>query len=226
MVKTIRVALAIGLLLLLGGAAGCASKSSEPEQASDSQATQQQTAPSAQQEDAVYTPSYQPNGEEIAVIKTSKGTIRVKFYSKDAPVAVGNFIELANKGFYDNVKFHRYVPGFVIQGGDPQTANAASADVAAADGAPGSPFGTGGPGYRIKDEYATNPNKHVDGSLAMARTGAPDSGGSQFYFALGDLPQLDGQYTVFGQAVEGIDVIHELRAGDVIESVTIENASK
>ena len=174
----------------------------------------------------MHTPAYKLNGTETAVIKTSKGTIKVKFFEKDAPIAAANFIELALKGYYNGIKFHRYVEGFVIQGGDPQTKSATSAEVAAAATNGTNQFGAGGPGYSIQDEYANNPNKHVDGSLAMARTGAPNSGGSQFYFALGALPNLDGQYTVFGQATSGLDVIHKLRAGDEIKSVTVENASK
>jgi peptidyl-prolyl cis-trans isomerase B (cyclophilin B) len=174
----------------------------------------------------LYTPAYHLNGKEIAVIKTSKGTIKAKFFEKDAPISAANFIELSLKGFYNGIRFHRYVAGFVIQGGDPNTKSASAEEVAAADASQSGSFGSGGPGYSIKDEYANNPNLHVDGSLAMARTMAPNSAGSQFYFALGPLPQLDHQYTVFGQATEGLDVIHQLRAGDQIISVTIENASK
>lgn len=220
-------------VLLLGailGMSGCAKTSTAPEQATTpaagSQTDQSQPESATTQGSNVYTPSYKLDGKEIAVIKTNKGTIKVKFFEKDAPIASANFIELSLKKFYDGVKFHRYVPGFVIQGGDPQTKTASSQEVAAADASGQGQYGTGGPGYTIKDEYATNPNKHVDGTLAMARTGAPDSGGSQFYFALGPLPQLDGQYTVFGQTVSGLEVVHKLRAGDVIESITIENASK
>ena len=178
------------------------------------------------QGETLYRPAYKLNGNETAVIKTSKGTVKVKFFEKDAPTAVANFIELSLKGYYNGIKFHRYVAGFVIQGGDPGTKSAAGADVAAADAGSTGQFGAGGPGYAIKDEYANNPNKHVDGSLAMARTGAPDSGGSQFYFALAPQPSLDGQYTVFGQETSGLDIIHKLRAGDTIESITIENATK
>ncbi len=87
-------------------------------------------------------------------------------------------------------------------------------------------FGTGNPGYSIKEEFTTNPhNEHNDGTLAMARSAMPDSAGSQFYFCLGAQPMLDDGYTVFGQPLEGLDVIHSLRAGDVIESVEIENAA-
>lgn len=171
---------------------------------------------------ALYTPEYQPTGDEIAVIETSKGTIRVQLAGKDAPIHVGNFVELANKGFYDGLKFHRYVPGFVIQGGCPNTRNYSSEEVA--KGMPGAGFGTGNPGYSIHEEYTTNPNnKHKDGSLAMARSQNPNSAGSQFYFCLGAQPMLDDGYTVFGDTIEGMDVIGQLRQGDVIESVTIEN---
>ncbi|MCD8317080.1 MAG: peptidylprolyl isomerase [Eggerthellaceae bacterium] len=173
---------------------------------------------------AMYTPKYVPNGEEVAVIHTSKGPIRIQLAGEDAPIHVGNFIELAQKGFYDNLKFHRYVPGFVIQGGDPNTRNLTPDQVKKGANNPASGLGTGGPGYTIKEEYTTNPhNKHLDGTLAMARSANPNSAGSQFYLCLGPQPMLDSGYTVFGQTIEGQDVINELRVGDVIESIDIEN---
>ncbi len=176
---------------------------------------------------ALYTPAYQPTGEEIAVIKTSKGAIRVQLAGNDAPIHVGNFVELAQKGFYDNLKFHRYVPGFVIQGGCPNTRDLDSDQVIAAAGNPMAGLGTGGPGYTIKQEYTTNPNnKHNDGALAMARSQMPDSAGSQFYLCLGAQHMLDPNYTVFGQTIEGKDVIGQLRVGDVIEGIEIENAAQ
>ena len=175
---------------------------------------------------AIYTPEYQPNGEEVAIIVTSKGTIRVQLAGNDAPIHVGNFVELAKKGFYDNLKFHRYVPGFVVQGGDPNTRELDSAQVAAAVDNPFMRLGTGGPGYTIKEEFTTNPhNSHEDGALAMARSQHPDSAGSQFYLCLGSQHNLDSGYTVFGQTIEGKDVVSQLRAGDVIESVIIEGAN-
>lgn len=175
--------------------------------------------------DQLYTPAYQPTGEEVAVFTTSKGVIRVRLAGKDAPIHVGNFVELARDGFYDGLKFHRYVPGFVIQGGCPHTRDMTPEDVAAGrSGRTGRP-GTGGPGHRIKGEWVSNPNNsHEDGALAMARSQHPDSAGSQFYFCLGPQHGLDDGYTVFGQTLEGFDVIAQLRAGDVIESVVIENA--
>ena len=176
---------------------------------------------------AMYTPEYKPNGNEIAVFKTSKGTIRVQLAGNDAPIHVGNFVELARKGFYDNLKFHRYVPGFVIQGGCPNTRDLSPEDVAAMVGSPFSNLGTGGPGYSIREEFTTNPhNEHKDGALAMARSQDPNSAGSQFYFCLGAQPMLDSGYTVFGQTIEGKDVIGQLRAGDVIETIEIENAAE
>ena len=173
---------------------------------------------------ALYTPEYSPNGNEVAVFNTSKGQIRVKLAGKDAPIHVANFVELADKGFYNGVEFHRYVPGFVIQGGDPQTVDATSEEVINSVQSGRSVFGTGGPGYSIKEEFTTNPhNEHNDGTLAMARSSNPDSAGSQFYFCLGAQPMLDSGYTVFGDTIEGLDVIGQLRVGDVIESIEIEN---
>ena len=174
---------------------------------------------------ALYTPEYQPTGDEIAVLHTSKGDIRVQLAGKDAPIHVGNFVELARKGFYDNLKFHRYVPGFVIQGGCPTTRDLTPEQVINE----GMRYrcGTGNPGYSIKEEFTTNPNnEHNDGTLAMARSSAPNSAGSQFYFCLGAQHALDSGYTVFGQTLEGLDVIGSLRVGDIIESVEIENAAE
>ena len=174
---------------------------------------------------ALYTPEYKPTGDEIAVLHTSKGDIRVQLAGKDAPIHVGNFVELARKGFYDNLKFHRYVPGFVIQGGCPTPRELTPEQVIKEGSRRG--CGTGNPGYSIKEEFTTNPhNEHNDGTLAMARSSAPNSAGSQFYFCLGAQPMLDSGYTVFGQTLEGLDVIGSLRVGDVIESVEIENAAE
>jgi peptidyl-prolyl cis-trans isomerase B (cyclophilin B) len=173
--------------------------------------------------DPLYTPTYQPSGKEVAVFDTSQGVIRVALDAAGAPVHVANFCELASAGFYDDLKFHRYVPGFVIQGGCPNTRSMTPEQVAAGGPGPDGAPGTGGPGYRIVHEYDSNPhNSHDDGALAMARSQNPDSAGSQFYFCLGPQHGLDSGYTVFGQTIEGMDVIAALRAGDVIRSVRIE----
>lgn len=175
----------------------------------------------------LYTPSYQVEGDEEAVIETSQGTIRVKLDGAGAPLHVANFCELAEAGFYDGLKFHRYVPGFVIQGGCPNTRDMSREDVAAGKVGPDGRPGTGGPGYRIKAEFATNPrNSHVDGALAMARSQHPDSAGSQFYFCLGPQHNLDAGYTVFGTTVEGLEVERALRAGDEIVHIQIVHESR
>ncbi|MCL2883703.1 MAG: peptidylprolyl isomerase [Coriobacteriia bacterium] len=171
---------------------------------------------------AIYTPAYQPTGNELATIKTSKGDIRVRLAGLDAPIHVGNFVELAEKGFYNGLKFHRHEPNFVIQGGCPNTRDLTPEAVRAGGGYP--PPGTGGPGYTIKGEWLTNPhNQHKDGTLAMARANDPDSAGSQFYFCLGEQGFLDPNYTVFGTPAdaESLAVIHSLEKGDEILAVTI-----
>ena len=153
---------------------------------------------------AQYTPEYQPTGDEIAVITTSKGTVRVQLAGNDAPIHVGNFVELAQKGFYDGLKFHRYVPGFVIQGGCPRG------------------DGTGGPGYKIKCETSAPRQYHDRGVLSMAHAGK-DTGGSQFFIccARESTQHLDGRHTCFGRVVEGLDVIDDIRPGDLILSIRI-----
>lgn len=175
--------------------------------------------------DPLYTPEYEVKGDEVAVFDTSKGTIRVRLDGEGAPIHVANFCELASSGFYDDLKFHRYVPGFVVQGGCPNTREMTPEQVAAGMRGPDGMPGTGGPGYRIAHEWDKNPNNsHVDGALAMARSQNPDSAGSQFYFCLGPQHFLDPNYTVFGVTIEGRDVVDELRAGDVINSIRIEHS--
>ncbi len=210
-------------VVTVGISSGCSNSGTDSESATtQSQETAPETSAtttettadeSAQMtgEEPLYTAQYEPNGNEIAVIKTPKGTIKFKFYSKDAPNHVAAFIELAKKGFYNGTKFHRVEPGFVIQGGDPLSKS-------------DDPMvGTGGPGYRLKAEF--NSQKHLAGTVAMARSQDPDSAGSQFYICLGPQPALDGQYTVFGQVTDGMDVVQATSVGDVMESVTIENAN-
>jgi peptidyl-prolyl cis-trans isomerase B (cyclophilin B) len=125
----------------------------------------------------------------FATIHTTKGDITVKFFPEVAPRHVTNFIYLSEVGYYDNAPFHRVCKDFMIQGGDP------------------SGQGTGGPGYNVKQEF--NPRKHVKGVLSMARTGDPNGAGSQFFLMFDPAPFLDNQYTVFGQTVEGMNVIDD-----------------
>jgi cyclophilin family peptidyl-prolyl cis-trans isomerase len=133
-------------------------------------------------------------------IQTKFGEIACEFFPSDAPKTVENFKKLASSGFYDNLVFHRIVPGFVIQGGDPNTKNDANR----------SRWGTGGPGWNVKAEF--NKNKHSRGTLSMARSQDPNSAGSQFFIVLKDSNFLDGQYTVFGKVTSGMEVVDKIAA--------------
>jgi cyclophilin family peptidyl-prolyl cis-trans isomerase len=135
--------------------------------------------------------------ETSAVIETKFGNIALKFFPDVAPGHVQNFIDLAKKGFYDGTTFHRVIPGFMIQGGDPNSRNADKRT-----------HGMGGPGYTIKAEFNNKP--HVRGTLSMARAQNPDSAGSQFFICVKDSPFLNGQYTVFGEVVSGMDVVDKI----------------
>ena len=140
--------------------------------------------------------------KQTGVITLEKGgEIRLEFYAEDAPKTVENFVTLAKKGFYNGLNFHRVVPDFVVQGGCPKG------------------NGTGGPGYQIKAEF--NKQKHVRGTLAMARSQDPDSAGSQFYICYGTTPHLDGQYTVFGHVASGMELVDRIKQGDRMTSVAI-----
>ncbi|MBQ6075591.1 MAG: peptidylprolyl isomerase [Lachnospiraceae bacterium] len=126
------------------------------------------------------------------------GVIELELYPETAPITVKNFEELAEKGFYDGLIFHRVIPGFMIQGGCPNGT------------------GTGGPGYTIKGEFSANgvknDLKHTRGVISMARTMVPDSAGSQFFIMHQDSPHLDGQYAAFGKVVSGLDVVDRIAA--------------
>jgi peptidyl-prolyl cis-trans isomerase B (cyclophilin B) len=159
---------------------------------------------------ALHASDVEVTGDEVAVIKTDRGEIRFTFFSHDAPNTVASFIERAREGFYDGTKFHRVEPGFVIQGGDPLSRS------------DDPNVGTGGPGYTLKAEF--NAKLHLDGTVSMARAANPDSAGSQFYICLGPQRFLNDNYTVFGQVTEGLDVVHAIMRGDVIESIRIEGA--
>lgn len=160
-------------------------------------------------------------GQEVAVIKTNMGSIVLGFFEEDAPNHVANFKKLAREGYYDGIYFHRVIPGFMIQAGCPLT----KADNNRAND------GTGGPGYTIDAEF--NSRKHLRGTLSMARKQDPNSAGSQFFICQEPQPSLDGQYTVFGQVLEGMDVVDKIAYAKrdkrdnpleniVMEKVTIE----
>ena len=132
-----------------------------------------------------------------AIIKTSFGNIKFSLMSDIAPETVRNFSQLAKSGFYDGTLFHRIIPGFMIQGGDPNTKNPDK-----------STWGQGGPGYNLKAEF--NTRSHLRGIVSMARATDPDSAGSQFFIVTSDSTFLDRQYTVFGEVVEGMEVADKI----------------
>ena len=136
-------------------------------------------------------------------IKTNKGNISLTIYAADTPITSANFLNLASRGYYDGITFHRVIPNFMIQGGDPTGT------------------GSGGPGYQFEDEFIASLKHDKPGILSMANAG-PGTNGSQFFITHGPQPHLDGKHTVFGYVVEGQDIVNLVEQGDPIESVTIE----
>ncbi len=138
----------------------------------------------------------------LVTMETTKGPIEIELYPQYAPVTVNNFVFLIKEGFYDGVVFHRVIPNFVIQGGDPTGT------------------GRGGPGYDFEDEVRNNPLKHETGVLSMANAG-PNTNGSQFFITHSPQPHLNGKHTVFGKVVSGMDVVNSIKQGDKMIRVTI-----
>jgi peptidyl-prolyl cis-trans isomerase B (cyclophilin B) len=158
----------------------------------------------------------------IVRMQTTKGTILIKLFPKDAPISVANFEKLVSKGFYNGLKFHRVADlagpgqGHIVQGGSPTSKTLPIDDPT---------IGNSGPGYTIKGEFPANgvqnPLTHITGAVAMARAQDPDSGGSQFYICTNPAHFLDGQYAVFGQVIQGLDVAKKLQVGDTMTKVTL-----
>ena len=138
----------------------------------------------------------------IATIETEKGDIKIELFEDKAPITTKNFIDLAEKGFYDGLTFHRVIRGFMIQGGDPNG------------------DGTGGPGYKIKDEFHRDLKHDSEGILSMANSG-PNTGGSQFFITEAPQPHLDGKHSVFGKVIEGMEVVNSIEQGDKMIKVII-----
>jgi peptidyl-prolyl cis-trans isomerase B (cyclophilin B) len=146
---------------------------------------------------------------KTATILTSKGTVVAELFDEEAPGTVANFEKLANTNFYDGTRFHRVIPNFMIQGGDPLSRDANNPRA-----------GTGGPGYTIKCETHRNTHKHQAGTLSMAHAGK-DTGGSQFFICHSPQPHLDGVHTVFGQVTSGLEIVNRIQKNDVIESIRV-----
>jgi peptidylprolyl isomerase/peptidyl-prolyl cis-trans isomerase B (cyclophilin B) len=149
-----------------------------------------------------FEPLAADSAPKVSIELENGSKIVLELFTADAPTHCAAFVDLIKKGYYDGLSFHRVVPGFVVQGGCPKG------------------NGSGGPGYTLKAEFNAKP--HLTGTLAMARTPDPDSAGSQFYICLAPQPGLDGQYTVFGQTLEGMDEVKKVRQGDKMVKVSVE----
>jgi cyclophilin family peptidyl-prolyl cis-trans isomerase len=213
--KNLYIILTLILFLALGACRSKESPQNQVEQntAAPSTPTEPQASPTPEAEKKTMAKEFsEPKSSQVspdkkyhAEIKTDKGVIKVELFADKAPLGVTNFIQLAKGGFYDGLTFHRVVPNFVIQGGDPAG------------------NGTGGPGYTVPAEIGP---EHKKGALAWARTGDevnPErrSSGSQFYITLEATPFLDGGYSVFGQTVDGMDVVEKIAVGDKIQGIEI-----
>jgi peptidyl-prolyl cis-trans isomerase B (cyclophilin B) len=153
---------------------------------------------------------------KYAIIETDRGTMTAELYDKEAPGTVENFEKLANTGYYDGIKFHRVIPDFVVQGGDPLSRDLPEGDRR---------IGTGGPGYRIQCETEGNPHKHEVGALSMAHAGK-NTGGSQFFIVLSEqnTRHLNGVHTVFGKVTQGLDVVKSIRPNDTMSKVRVSDS--
>jgi len=178
-------------------------------------------APLTPEELQVTDPTMTNEKNPIAVFATTQGVVEIELYTDIMPITAGNFAKLVKEGFYDGIKFHRIIDNFMIQGGDPLTKN----DTAL------SAWGTGGPGYAIKDEFSSDPREsNVRGSLSMANSGA-NTGGSQFFLNTVDNLRLDNKHPVFGRVVKGMDIVDKISKvatgeGDrPVEAVVIESAT-
>ena len=201
------------LIIAIAQFFGCASNTepSEPSTPSAPSESQAEQPDESDQQDGYPPMTIDVNKTYIATIETEHGQIRVELFAKDAPKTVNNFVYLAREGFYDGTTFHRVIPGFMAQGGDPTGT------------------GTGGPGYTFEDEI--NQHSHATGVISMANSG-PDTNGSQFFITYAPQPHLDGLHTVFGKVIEGMNVLNRLTprdpnenpsfSGDKILSISIE----
>ena len=198
-----QVLFVIGISILILGLIGWWVKSKEEKtEAPILENAETLDGPLAPKELEVNNPVISNKMNRVATFDTNKGTIKLELYEDTMPITTGNFIKLAQSGFYNGTKFHRVINNFMIQSGDP---NSKGADV--------SKYGSGGPGYTIQDEFVKNPLlTNTRGSIAMANTGQPNSGGSQFFINLANNNFLDGKHPVFGKVILGMDVVDKIAA--------------
>ena len=187
--------ISISLALMLGG---CSEQSPTPEPVpspTTASTPKSYTAPPSMTIDL--------DKNYTAIIETNKGNLVLELFAKDVSLTVNNFVFLARDGFYNNTSFHRVIPGFMAQGGDPTGT------------------GRGSPGYRFADEFTEH--KHNTGTLSMANSG-PNSNGCQFFITYAPQPHLDGKHSVFGRLTEGMDILQKIESGDAIKQITIQES--
>lgn len=204
--------LTFSTLLLAACSSGTSTKMSDASQIKDQTGTAQSQSQLQlpEQEPMKTLADFEKIDAKTATITTNKGVIEVELWPETAPVTVASFLSLIKSKFYDGIIVHRVEPGFVIQAGDPKTKEAGRE----------AEWGTGGPGYTIPDEFSQTFNYDSEGILAMAKTMAPNSGGSQFFITLGPAEFLNGQYTPFGKVTKGMDVVKNIQVGDKITTVS------
>ena len=198
--RALIVVLGVTLALVAGLSYLGGSASPKPSEVKlDPYAKEDITKPLTSEEQAINKPPIANTMNRIAVLETTEGTVEIELFEDIMPVTTANFAKLVSEGFYDGVKFHRVIPNFMIQGGDPLTKEADT-----------SRWGTGGPGYAIKDEFVSNPLlTNTRGTIAMANSG-PNTGGSQFFINVADNTFLDGKHPVFGRVISGMDIVDKI----------------
>lgn len=202
--RSILVVLGVTLALVaglsyIGGSHPTPAKNVNLEAAAQKAITPTLDKPLTAEEHAINKPAITNTMNRIAVVETSVGTVEVELFEDTMPVTTANFAKLIGEGFYDGTKFHRVIPGFMVQGGDPLTKLADT-----------SRYGTGGPGYAIKDEFPKSDLlTNTRGTLAMANSG-PNTGGSQFFINVADNLFLDGKHPVFGRVIKGMDIVDQI----------------
>jgi peptidylprolyl isomerase len=194
----------LGLTLaLIGGLSYMGGTEAKPSEVKLNEKAADIIKPLTPEEQAINKPVITNTMNRIAVLETTEGTVEIELFEDTMPVTTGNFTELIGKGFYDGIKFHRVIPNFMVQGGDPLTKEADT-----------SRWGTGGPGYSIKDEFVKGDLlTNTRGTISMANSG-PNTGGSQFFINVADNTFLDGKHPVFGRVISGMDVVDQIVHAD------------
>ncbi len=203
--RTILAFVVLAPLVLVASCAGGGEPSS-PKPTSTPEGTSPTPAPTSKPTPKTYSkpPSMMidTNKQYTATIETSRGKVVLELFAKDVPRTVNNFVFLAREGFYDGTRFHRVIDDFMVQGGDPTGT------------------GSGGPGYAFADEFTQH--KHIVGTLSMANAGANTNGSQFFIITTNPQPHLDGKHSVFGQLIEGMDVLRQIKQADTLIKVTIQ----